>query len=91
MEKSEKIKLKILEQKESILTMVIKEIQTAITNNEEVRYIKDIEYIGTQMTFKLTKQNWVFSLDKARSFSESIEDYDKCKICRDLIKQLNNG
>lgn len=88
MERNSNIKDRILKNKTEIMDRVLSEITDAMSKNEEVRYIKDLEFLGTNMIFKVHKENWVFSLDKARIFFESIEDYAKCKICRDLIRNV---
>lgn len=89
MENNANIKARLLKNKEAIFDKIVAEISDAFDKNEKVRYIKDIEYCGTNMIFKATRDNWILSLNKARTFFESLEEYQKCKICRDLIKKIS--
>jgi len=92
MENNSAIKARILKQKTMIFERVIEEITKAVESNEDVRYIKDIDFLGTNIVFKVQRDYWIYSLDKARVFFESIEDYGKCKVCRNLIKNIKaNG
>lgn len=89
MENSGLFKLKTLKNKAAIFQRIIVGVQEAIEKNQDTHVIPDLEFLGTKMTCQLHKKDWVYSLNKARLFFEDIEDYDQCKVCRDLIKKIN--
>jgi hypothetical protein len=88
MENKGKARDKIIKTKTEIYDKVLNGIIDAIDNDSDIYFVSDIELYDSKLVLKLTRDTWIYSLDRARLFFEAVEDYAKCKRCRDLIKKL---
>lgn len=89
MEYKDSLRLELRENKKEIFVKIIEGIKDSFEKNETVRKISDIIVLNEKMTLNLEKKDWADILEKARIYFEMIEDYDMCKTCRDLMKQIN--
>jgi|APFre7841882793_1041355.scaffolds.fasta_scaffold07789_2 hypothetical protein len=58
------------------------------TSLSEVRVI-DIAINDTDYSINLARSKFISGLTNALSFYESTEQYEKCKVCLDLINTIN--
>lgn len=88
MENTGSLQTRVLKNKAQIFQQIVAGVREAVEKDSDVHYITDLNFLGTDLTFKLPKESWIYSLDKARVFFESTEEYDQSIICRDLIKTI---
>lgn len=89
MEYKDLLRMELRENKKEIFSLILSGIQEAIEKNADIYYITDLAILGDKMTFLLRKEEWANVLEKARIFFEELEEYDSCKLCRDLKKKIS--
>lgn len=87
---TEEIKAELRHEATNIWLRIIEGIEQAVDANQDVSFVKDMIIMGDKMTYKMSRENWVENLDKARVYFEDIEEYDVCKRCRDLKRKIAN-
>lgn len=61
-------------------------VKDGIRKNKKT--IELFEISDTKMCLNIEKEDWKSSLNQAMEYFSSMENYDKCVECRELIKQL---
>ena len=80
---------KYLKDKREIYTQIITAIDAAIEADAGKILIKQISLMDSVVDAFANREDWPNCLEKARSFFESMEDYEACQRCKDLLKKLS--
>lgn len=73
--------------KDLVINELLIAIKEGISNKR--KSISLFTLVNTDYYIELQKNQWVNSLNAALKHYESIEDYNKCIECRDLIKEIS--
>lgn len=72
--------------KHIVMHELVVAVKDGIIKNRKT--IELFEISDTKMCLNIEKENWKSSLNQAMEYFTSLENYDKCVECRELIKQL---
>jgi len=88
---NEPMKFDLNNDKIRVFNTLVVGIETAIAQNSTRLFIKDMKILGDKLDIVAERLDWPITLKKAQDFFESIEDYEKCAKCKELIEYLKNN
>jgi hypothetical protein len=77
--------------KKQIFSQLIEAIEESIVGSKKQIYLKKIKIMEEEIDVIAKKDEWETVLEKARTFFESIEDYEMCQKCKSVQDKLNES
>lgn len=74
--------------KKKIFSQLIEAIEESIIGNKKQIYIKKLKIMEEEIDVIAKKDEWDTVLEKARTFFESIEDYEMCQKCKSVQDKI---
>lgn len=74
--------------KTQIFIRLIDSIDSALLENKTKIYVKNIKILEEQVDVIAEADTWPEILKKAISFFESLEDYEMCQLCLDVLDKV---
>lgn len=79
-----------LENKKEIFNQILSAIMEGQKAGSKSVYIKDIQVMSETVDAVASREEWPTCIEKALDFFESIEEYESCQICKDLLSEIKN-
>lgn len=89
MKKSEEIK-EYLNNKHAIFTQIVNAIEAANKKGAPRIYIKKLQIMDESLDVIANREDWPTCLEKAIDLFESMEDYESCQFCKDLLVKIQS-
>jgi len=77
--------------KKKIFSQLIEAIKESIAGNKKQIYVKNLKIMEEEIDVIAKKDEWDTVLEKARTFFESIEDYEMCQKCKSVQDKMNEN
>ena len=77
--------------KKKIFSQLIEAIEESIASNKKQIYLKKLKIMEEEIDVIAKKDEWETVLEKARTFFESIEDYEMCQKCKSVKDKINES
>jgi hypothetical protein len=80
-----------LKDKREIYNQIVLAIEESLEKGETRILLKQITLMDTTVDAFANKEEWPNCLEKARNFFESMEDYESCQRCKNLLSKISKN
>lgn len=85
------MKTDLIHDKIRVFNTLIVGIETALEQKSSRLFVKGMSVLGNKLDVVAERSEWLTVLQKAQSFFETVEDYEKCAKCKNLADYIKNN